>query len=239
MRAFIMLCGMVGLMDSGAFAATAGPDRASHSGVNRAAPPAGGGRGYYGGGYYGGRYYGRPYDYNRFYNGGFYGGFGIGIGFGFYGGGIYPYPYYYASPWDYAATSVRVYPAPAPTEVAPAPRVNESPRVSETSPPPLATPPNNGRETGLRITNLEDKGPAATGLLRVGDTILGVNETRVRNFDDLRSALTPLNGNAQIIFINGENGKLEKLSIKIANGHLGASVEEMALPAPPATPPSK
>ncbi len=79
------------------------------------------------------------------------------------------------------------------------------------------------REIGLKITKVEDAGPAAAGLLRTGDIILGIGTTRTQSYDDaLRTALTPLNGDAEVVFINAESGKVEKLLIKIANGRASA-----------------
>jgi PDZ domain len=191
----------------------------SSSAPTFAGPGGGGGRGGGGGGFGGGA---RPGGFNGGYRGGYGygyrgygygwgGGFGIGIGFGFYD-----------SPWLYATPGViGVTPVPAPFPVqqdrnAPAPAMTSGP-------------------TGMKITSLVEDGTAAKGSLRVGDIILSVGTTRTSNFDELRSALGSVN-EADIAFINGENGKLEKLPIKVANGKIGVAVQEVQLPPPPANP---
>jgi hypothetical protein len=180
--------------------------------------PGGGGRGGAGGG-------ARPGGINGGY-GGYRGGYYGGYRGGYYGGGFYPYGIgigigigIYDTPWLYAEPSVRVVPIPALPTIVP-----QDPNAA----PPLGT------DTGMKILNVEKDGPAAKGLLRVGDTILSVGTNRVQTFDELRSALGPLNGAVDIVFINGENGKREKLPVKVANGRIGATVQEVQLPAPAA-----
>jgi membrane-associated protease RseP (regulator of RpoE activity) len=183
------------------------------SAVPAFAAPGGGGRG--GGGFGGG---GRPGGYGGYggYRGGYYGGYGwgvgIGVGFGFYD-----------SPWLYAQPAIPVAPLAAPYPVQ--------------QDPNAVAPSTTGGPTGMKITNLIADGAAAKGSLRNGDIILSVGTTRTSNFDELRSALSSVNGTADIVFINGENGKLEKLPIKVADGKIGVAVQEVQLPPPPQTAP--
>jgi hypothetical protein len=219
MRLILVLCGLVN------FLGAAEPAFARGGG-------GGGGGGHGGGGYGGGGHYG-GYG-GRFYGYGGYGfGFGLGFGLGYgyfgypgYGYGYYGYPgygYYGYPGYGYGSA----YPIPeAPTLV---PGDPNSPDVPAT-----------GREKGMKITNLSADGPAAKALLRNGDIILGVGNTRVQSLQELRSALAPLKGDAEIVFINSENGKVEKLSVKLADGKIGATVEEFdlsQLPPPKAMPP--
>ncbi len=85
----------------------------------------------------------------------------------------------------------------------------------------------------MKIVSIADGGPAAVGSLRVGDIIIGVGNTPVTSFNELRAALEKMSGDVDIVFLNGENGKLEKLPIKVMNGKIGVNVEEVRLPTPP------
>jgi len=60
--------------------------------------------------------------------------------------------------------------------------------------------------------------------LRVGDVIVGVGNTRTQTFAELQAALAAVKEEIDIIFINGENGEVEKLPIKPIDGKIGASV---------------
>ncbi len=160
-----------------------------------------GGPGFYGRGFYGPYYRGGFYPY---YGGGFGYGFGYGLGVGIY-----------ASPWMYAYPSVRVVASP-PNGVIP-------PQGTTAEPPPVG-------ETGLKIVSVAEKGSADKALMRVGDTILSVGTTRVRTLNDLRAALSAVNnGDTEIVFINPENGKREKLPVKVVEGRIGVNVEQVDL----------
>jgi hypothetical protein len=190
------------------------------------AGPGGGGRGGGGGGGFGGG--ARPGGYYGGYRGGYYGGYGGYRGYGYgYGGFGFGIGFgFYDTPWLYATPGIAVTPVPAPYPV------QQDPNAT--------APATTGGPTGMKITSLIEDGTAAKGSLRVGDIILSVGTTRTSTFDELRSALGTVNNNqADVVFINGENGKLEKLPIKVADGKIGVAVQEVQLPPPPATPPSK
>lgn len=93
----------------------------------------------------------------------------------------------------------------------------DAPSNSERSPPLSA-------ESGLRITGLKDGGVAKQVDLRVGDVILGVGSTRTQTFEELQAALAAAKDDTEIIFINGENGKVEKLPIRPVEGKIGVGV---------------
>jgi membrane-associated protease RseP (regulator of RpoE activity) len=157
-------------------------------------------------------FYGRPYAYGPYYRG-FYGPYGGIYGpYGGYGFGIS----IYSSPWMYSYPSARlggVVPAPAPGAV-----------------PPNGAEPAPAGETGLKIISVGENGSAEKAMLRVGDTILSVGTTRVRTLNDLRSALSNVNnGETEIVFINPENNKREKLPVKVVEGRIGINVEQVDL----------
>jgi hypothetical protein len=79
-------------------------------------------------------------------------------------------------------------------------------------------------ESGLRITNVTESGVAKQVDLRAGDVILGVGEKRTQTFEELQAALAAATDETDIIFINGENGQVERLPIKPVNGKIGVSV---------------
>ncbi len=208
MRKLLAILGIAGALASSdpAFAAPGGGGRGGGGGFGGGARPGGYGGAY--GGYRGG-YYG---GYGRYRGYGYgYGGFGFGFDFGFYD-----------APWLYATPGIAVTPVPAPYPV------QQDPNAT--------APQMTGGPTGMKITSLVENGTAAKGSLRVGDIILSVGTTRTSNFDELRSALAGVNDKADIVFINGENSKLEKLPITVDNGKIGVAVQEVQLPPPPAPP---
>jgi hypothetical protein len=122
------------------------------------------------------------------------------------------YPYLDDVPSGYALDPAVPY-APIPTESA-------TPIPSSNVVPIPATP----TESGLRITQVVDDGPAKAAELRPGDIIIAVGDVRVRTFEELQSALAQAKGETNIIFINGESGKTERLPVTPADGKLGVAV---------------
>jgi len=80
-----------------------------------------------------------------------------------------------------------------------------------------------GYEWGLRITEVFD-GPAKKADLRAGDVILGVGKTRTQSFEELQLALAAAGGETDLVFINNENKKVEKIPIKPEQGKIGVAV---------------
>jgi hypothetical protein len=173
----------------------------------------GGGRGGFGarggvarGGYvargYGGYYggFGRGY-------GGYYGGYGVGLGLGLG---------YWFSPvgYGYIPYSVRGGYYAAPTSYAIPADVPADPQTSE---------------WGLKITDVLD-GSAKKADLRVGDIILGVGPTQTQSFEELQSALAASKGQVDIVFINAESRKVEKLPVTPVNGKIGVAVSPVTVP---------
>ncbi len=79
-------------------------------------------------------------------------------------------------------------------------------------------------EYGLQITQLFD-GPAKTGQLRSGDIILGIGQTRTQTFAELQQALAANSGKqAEVVFVNSESKKIEKLPVTAVDGKIGVEV---------------
>jgi len=85
-----------------------------------------------------------------------------------------------------------------------------------------------GRETGMRITEVFDNGGAKNANLRKGDIILGVGKTRAQSFEALQAALVGAT-DTEIVFINKDNNKVERLPIKVENGRIGVEVVPVTL----------
>jgi hypothetical protein len=189
-----------------------------HAGVGVGGIGYGGYRGF-GGVPYSHRYYG---GYGLGYGGyrGFgYGGYGLGYGgYGYGGLGLWytpwssRYGYYGASGFFSPSASYAAVPATAPLTI-----------------DPLAYGQQQPSEYGLKITDIYD-GPAKTADLRAGDVILGLGETRTQSFEELQQALATAKGPTEIVFLNGESHKVEKLPITPTDGKIGVAVVPTALP---------
>ena len=187
--------------------------------------PGGGGFGPgFGGGGFGGRGFGGP-DFGGFGFGGvpfsprgFGFGFGPGFGYGYpfgYGGlylGAWDSPYYgWYTPWStrgyYGASSFFT---PDYTIVA-----DDVP----------VQPANVAQyEYGLQVSNVLD-GAAKKANLQTGDIILGIGKTRTQSFEELQQALADSKGPTEVVFINHENKKVEKLAITPVDGKIGVAVD--------------
>lgn len=80
---------------------------------------------------------------------------------------------------------------------------------------------------GLQITKIFD-GAAKKANLKVGDVILGIGKSRVESFEALQTALVGAK-DVDIVFVNHENGQVEKLPVKVDNNKIGVEVEPVAL----------
>ena len=170
----------------------------------------GGYRGY-GSGYYGGY----PSYYGRGYYGGYpsyYGGYGTGLGIGFGRGTsvwFSPTGYNYI-PWSARSTLY------SPTTTVVVPQDYVVPTVAETT---TAT----ASEWALRIDKVMD-GPAKKADLREGDVIMGVGQTRTQTLSELQQALASARGQVDIVFLNKDSKKIEKVQVTPDNGRLGIEV---------------
>jgi len=84
-------------------------------------------------------------------------------------------------------------------------------------------------ETGLRITWMDETGPAATQGLQVGDVIVQLAGMPTHNYDDVRLALQQAGDTAEVVFLNVENGQLESMTVQPVATRLGISVEEVQI----------
>jgi hypothetical protein len=83
-------------------------------------------------------------------------------------------------------------------------------------------------ENGLQITEVLD-GPAKDADLRVGDIILGVGPNRTQNLEELTKAIAAASDNADIIFINGDSKRVERLPVTPRKGKIGVVVSPIKL----------
>lgn len=176
------------------------------SSISTAEAQRGGGRGggFGGGGFGGGR-------------GGGFGGPGIGMGgrgfggmgyggmgYGGWGYGGMGYGGYWGSPygmWN-VPMSNRYY---SPSYIVPA----------------TATEVDNS-QYGLQITKVFDGG-AKKADLHTGDVILGVGKTRTESFEALQAALVGAK-EVEIVFLNHESKKVEKLPVMVEDNKIGVEV---------------
>ncbi len=84
-------------------------------------------------------------------------------------------------------------------------------------------------QIGMQIIDVIEGGAAKKADLRQNDVILGVEDRRVNSFEELQSALSQAKGEVNIIFINGENGRLERLPVVPVNGKIGVAVAPIHL----------
>jgi hypothetical protein len=133
-------------------------------------------------------------------NRGFYGNPGVSIWYSPYGTWNVPMSGRGYGVYDYVTPSY-VVPAPSTTTVVPA----------EAS-----------TQYGLQITRVFDGG-AKKADLRTGDVILGIGQTRTESFEALQAALVGAK-EVEIVFLNNESKKVEKLPVKVDDGKIGVEV---------------
>jgi membrane-associated protease RseP (regulator of RpoE activity) len=173
---------------------------------------------FYGVGVGGGGY--RP----GYYGGGFGPSYGYGGAYGF-GNTILPAPYIaprtYVVPQTYYVPQ-STYVVPQTTYISPVPTQT----VTPVAPPEPATP----SEMGLLITELKAQGAAKAAGLRQGDVILSVDGKRIQNFEELRVLLTAAGKKqANVEFIDGSNGQIDKKDVGVVDGKMGITIEEVPL----------
>jgi len=75
---------------------------------------------------------------------------------------------------------------------------------------------------GLQVTQVFEGG-AKKADLRRGDVILGVGKTRTESFEALQAALVGAK-EVDIVFLNNESKKIEKLPVKVEDNKIGVEV---------------
>jgi len=97
-------------------------------------------------------------------------------------------------------------------------------------PPPVQTDPPPAEEEplyGMKITDMDPKGSAYQEGLRVGDVILAVNGQPTPVFENLRAALQAGGSRADVVFLNKDNGKVERVIVRPVDTRIGVTVEEV------------
>jgi tetratricopeptide (TPR) repeat protein len=84
-------------------------------------------------------------------------------------------------------------------------------------------------ETGMKMTDVTEGGAAHEAGLRVGDIIVNVGTKRVKNLEDLTSALAAANGPVSAIVIRAESNQRETVTIAPRSGKLGIKVVPIEL----------
>jgi S1-C subfamily serine protease len=78
---------------------------------------------------------------------------------------------------------------------------------------------------GVLLQEVKKGAAADVAGLRVGDVILSFGGVRTHNFEELRNAVQQACGPVKVIFINGENGQAEYLTVTPEEGRIGVTCE--------------
>jgi tetratricopeptide (TPR) repeat protein len=84
-------------------------------------------------------------------------------------------------------------------------------------------------QMGMKLTEIASGGAAETARLRVGDIVISVGSTRVRNHEELVAALAAAKGPVSLEIINGQTKKRESVAVTPVAGKIGVSVEQVPL----------
>jgi len=76
---------------------------------------------------------------------------------------------------------------------------------------------------GLLIDEVVPGGAAKKADLHRGDVIIGVGTTRTQTFEELQKALSG-SGSLEVVFLNAENRKMEKVRLTPVDGKIGVAV---------------
>lgn len=74
-----------------------------------------------------------------------------------------------------------------------------------------------------------DEGTARDQGMKVGDIIVRINSQATPDFDALRAALEAAGSEAEVDFINVDNGQLERIVLYPDDTRIGATVEQTEL----------
>jgi hypothetical protein len=80
-------------------------------------------------------------------------------------------------------------------------------------------------EGGVLLQAVEAGAAAERAGLRTGDVILSFGEFRTRTFEELQAAVRQPGGPVKVIFINGENGQTEYLTVEPEGGRIGVTCD--------------
>jgi hypothetical protein len=65
--------------------------------------------------------------------------------------------------------------------------------------------------------------------MKEGDVILSVNGVDTPTYEDLRSALRQAGSEAEVVFINTDNGRTESITLYPDNGKIGIACESTSV----------
>jgi hypothetical protein len=102
------------------------------------------------------------------------------------------------------------------------------PYTPEESGPEEVGPAGTSTTYGVRITQLFE-GTAAKEGLRQGDVILSFNGTATPTFDALRDAVQQGGSEAEVIFLNADNGHRESITLYPEDGFIGVLGESVSV----------
>jgi len=84
-------------------------------------------------------------------------------------------------------------------------------------------------EYGLSITQVLQGSAAAKAGLKVGDVLVTIAGQRVQSFDEMVAAVSRASGATDVVFLNIDSSKLERMPITPSGGKLGVAVEPTPL----------
>jgi S1-C subfamily serine protease len=104
-----------------------------------------------------------------------------------------------------------------------------APLVVEAAPlaPAVAALADEEQVFGCQITELKAGGAAQKAGLLVGDVILAVGDTPTPDYAALRAALESAGSEVEAVFLNKENGEVERIVLHPVGSLIGATVEEV------------
>jgi S1-C subfamily serine protease len=80
-------------------------------------------------------------------------------------------------------------------------------------------------EGGVLLRAVTRGAAAEQAGLRAGDVILSFDGVRTRTFEELQDAVQQADGPVKVVFINGENGETEYLTVEPEEGLIGVTCE--------------
>ncbi len=95
--------------------------------------------------------------------------------------------------------------------------------------PPANVDSGTAQEMGMKVTQVGSSGAAAQADLRVNDIIVAASGKRTQSFEDLANILAAAKGPIELVILNGETNKLEKMNIVPVSGKIGIMTEPVAV----------
>jgi hypothetical protein len=80
---------------------------------------------------------------------------------------------------------------------------------------------------GLKIIDLDPQGSAAREGLQVGDVILTINGQPTPSYEYLRPSVERGGPRADVVFLNKDNGNVERMILRPVAGRIGVTIDEV------------